>query len=42
MYKQLKDKPDVVAEIEKILDNKPSFPNGFGRFDKNGDFLYKL
>ncbi|EJT49349.1 voltage-gated potassium channel beta-2 subunit [Trichosporon asahii var. asahii CBS 2479] len=42
VYKKLKDQPEVIAQIEEILDNKPTFSNGYGRYDKNGDFLYKL
>lgn len=42
VYKKLKDQPEVIAQVEEILDNKPTFSNGYGRYDKNGDFLYKL
>lgn len=37
VYKQLVDKPDVVAKINKILDNKPKLPVSYGRMDAEGN-----
>lgn len=37
MYKTLREKPEVVAEIEKILDNKPKPAESFGRRSASGE-----
>lgn len=37
VYKTLLSKPDVVRQIEKILDNKPKLPASFGRLDEEGN-----
>lgn len=39
MYKTLKDKPDVRAKIEQILDNKPPLPVSYNRLDKDGNLI---
>ncbi|KAL1408822.1 hypothetical protein Q8F55_005636 [Vanrija albida] len=39
VYKKLVQAPEVIAEIEKILDNKPALPDSYGRLSATGELI---